>query len=346
MPPTPVLLVWGLFALLVVVAAFFVLRAERRSYVRQGKPGAWLAVRLATLPIAALALAAVFGISSRVSGMEALAWFYGSLITVAPLIYFGLHALLARIAGLSGGQGMGLAGVGLGILLAPAAVAGFAQSAGWTVDRAWSGFEAGRAEITPPAHSLAAAGRHLMPGGEELWSQHWRAGAAVTGIEGLEVASYGEVSQRGGRPQFYSFGTWICRDRMDLHVTWPASMGETTLTVRWRDASGKLRASQLRVAPPQGEPAPLAAQWGAEGVSLPVRPPRVAAWTAWPQPEGKPDGKLEYFTSLNMWQPHESPQDFCLPRPYRGTNPVGGIALRIERRNGEQLRAEFPRPAD
>jgi len=339
--PPVVAAVWALFALLVLVAVFFVLRAERRPYVAAGQQGAWLAVRLATLPIVAVALAAVIGVSRQVSGMEALAVFYGMLLTVAPLLYFGLHMVIARLAGLRAGQGMSLAAVGLAILLAPAFAAVPAQIAGFAAQHGWSKFETGRAEITQPAHSLAAAGRHLLPAGEELWSQHWRADAGVRSVEGMEVPPYGEVVAPGGQP-FRSFGSWICRDRMDLHVTWPASMGETTLTVRWRDASGRLKASQLRIARPASEPAPMAAQWTAEGVVLPVRPPRIAASTAWP----KPAGNLEYFTTLNAWEPHESPQDFCLPRPYRSARPVGGIALRIEHRGGEPLRAEFPRPAD
>ena len=340
--PPVVAAVWALVALAVLAAVFFVLRAERRRYVAAGQQGGWLAVRLATLPIVAVALAAVIAASRRVSGMEALAVFYGMLLTVAPLLYFGLHIAIARLAGLRAGQGMSLAALGLAILLAPAFVAVPAQVAGFAAQHWWSKLEAGRAAITQPAHSLAAAGRHLLPGGEEIWSQHWRADAAVRSIEGMEVPPYGEVAAPGRQP-FHSFGSWICRDRMDLHVTWPASMGETTLTVRWRDASGSLRASQLRIARPQGEPAPMAAQWTAEGVALPVRPPRIAASTAWP----KAEGKLEYFNHLNAWEPHESPQDFCLPRPYRSAaRPVGGIALRIEHRGGEPLRAEFPRPAD
>jgi hypothetical protein len=339
--PPVVAAVWALFALFVLVGVFFVLRAERRRYVAAGQQGAWLAVRLATLPIAAVALAVVIAGSRQVSGMEALALFYALLLSVAPLLYFGLHVGVARLAGLRAGQGMRLAALGLAILLAPAAVAVPAQIAGYSAQHWWSKFESNRAEMTPPAHSLVAAGRHLLPAGEELWSQYWRADSTVRGIEGLEVPPDGEVAAPGRQP-FRSFGSWICRDRMDLHVTWPASMGETTLTVRWRDAAGRLKASQLRVAPPAGEPAPMVARWSAEGVSLPVRPPRVAAWTA----RAKPEGKLEYFGSLNAWQPHESPQDFCLPRPYRGSNPLGGIALRIERRNGEPLRAEFARPAD
>jgi hypothetical protein len=51
-----------------------------------------------------------------------------------------------------------------------------------------------------------------------------------------------------------------------------------------------------------------------------------------------------YYGSLNQWEPHESPHDNCLPRPYRSTRPLAGIALRIERPNAEPLRAEFPRP--
>jgi hypothetical protein len=87
--PGTLLWIWGLGAALVLVMAFFILRAERRGYVRSGRQRGWLAVRLATLPVAALAVAIPLGVSRQISGMEALAWFYILLFTAAPLVYFG-----------------------------------------------------------------------------------------------------------------------------------------------------------------------------------------------------------------------------------------------------------------
>lgn len=341
-PPTSVLLVWGLAALLLLIVIAIILRAERRGYVRIGRQGGWLAVRLFTLPIAVLAAAVTIFAARQVNGMEALAVFYGMLFTATPLLFFGLHVLVARLSGLTSGQGMGLAAVGLGILLLPAFIAVPLQQIGWQAQYAWSSFESGRAADSRAWHTLAGAQRIALPDGQEVWSQHWRAEPGLKSVEEIEVPPYKSGGGVSGQP-FMTLGSWICRDREDLHVTWPAVLGEAVMTVRWRDTSGTLHRSQLRIARPTGEPVPIAAQWGPQEVTLPLRPPRTAAWTAMPQA----DGKVEYFRSLNMWEPHESPQDACLPRPYRAGYPFIGIALRIERGGGaEPLWARMPRPAD
>jgi hypothetical protein len=96
MRPFNVLLI--LFAVLCLVALALLVRWERRKYLRQGKGGPWLSVRLATIPIAMATAALVYLPARSTSGMEALAVFYILLIIVAPIFWFGSHWLVGRFA--------------------------------------------------------------------------------------------------------------------------------------------------------------------------------------------------------------------------------------------------------
>jgi hypothetical protein len=86
----------GIFGLAVVVAMVFVLRWERQEFTRAGKGRAWLVVRLATVPITLLTVAAVVLPVRAVSGMEALAVFYLLMFTLAPLVWVAAHWLVGR----------------------------------------------------------------------------------------------------------------------------------------------------------------------------------------------------------------------------------------------------------
>jgi hypothetical protein len=86
-----------LYVCVVLVGFFFYLRVERRGYAARGRAGAWLAVRLSSLPIAAMTVALVVLPSSAVSGMEALAVFYLLALVVAPVFWFGAHWLAGRL---------------------------------------------------------------------------------------------------------------------------------------------------------------------------------------------------------------------------------------------------------
>jgi hypothetical protein len=111
----------AVFAVAAVLALVLLIRWERRRFHRVGKGGAWLAVRLATIPIA-LATAALIVIPARSSsGMEGLAVFYILLITVAPVFWFCAHWLVGRFARppLAFGESAQIAGspIALGIVL-------------------------------------------------------------------------------------------------------------------------------------------------------------------------------------------------------------------------------------
>jgi len=63
--------IWGVLALLALVAIGFVLRAERRRFAARSMAGAWLRVRLASVPITFLAAAAVWLPARAIGGPEA-----------------------------------------------------------------------------------------------------------------------------------------------------------------------------------------------------------------------------------------------------------------------------------
>jgi hypothetical protein len=88
----------GIFAVAALLALVFLIRWERHRFLQMGKGGAWLLVRLATIPIA-LATAALIVIPARsTSGMEGLAVYYILLFTVAPAFWFSAHWLVGRFA--------------------------------------------------------------------------------------------------------------------------------------------------------------------------------------------------------------------------------------------------------
>ena len=83
--------------LLCLVALPLLLRWERGRFQALGKGAAWLPMRVASVPIAALTAALVVLPARAVPGMEALAVFYGLLLVVAPLFWFGAHYVVGRL---------------------------------------------------------------------------------------------------------------------------------------------------------------------------------------------------------------------------------------------------------
>ena len=93
----PFHLMLALFAALALVAFGFFIRFERAQFHRKGKGGAWLAVRLATIPIAMVTAAALMVPTRSISGMEALGVFYILLFTAAPILWFVLHWIVGKM---------------------------------------------------------------------------------------------------------------------------------------------------------------------------------------------------------------------------------------------------------
>lgn len=140
MHPFHVLIV--LFAAAALVGFVFVIRWERTQYVARDLASPWLWVRLSSIP-AALVVATVVVIPARAtSGMEALAVFYALLLTVAPVLWFGVHWAAGRLARpqLAFADSARIAASPLGYALALAAIAPTLQSVAWTLLRS-SGFK-------------------------------------------------------------------------------------------------------------------------------------------------------------------------------------------------------------
>lgn len=128
----------ALFGVSSLVALVAMLRWERRGFIRQGKGGAWLGVRLATIPIA-LATAALILIPARgTSGMEGLAVFYILLFAAAPGFWFGAHWMVGKIVRppLSFQESAQIAGSPIALAVVLAAVGHALQPMAWSLLRA------------------------------------------------------------------------------------------------------------------------------------------------------------------------------------------------------------------
>jgi hypothetical protein len=131
-----------LFAAAALVGFAFVIRWERRQYAARDLAGSWLKVRLSSIP-AALLVAAVVVIPARAtSGMEALGVFYLLLLVAAPVLWFGAHWAVGRLARpqLAFADSARIAALPLGYALALAVIAPSFQSIAWALLRS-SGVE-------------------------------------------------------------------------------------------------------------------------------------------------------------------------------------------------------------
>lgn len=135
MRPFHILLV--LFAIFSLVALALMLRWERRHFIQQGKGGAWLSVRLATIPIA-LATAALIIIPVRsTSGMEGLAVFYFLLLVIAPVFWFGAHWIVGKFVQptLNFKESVQIAGSPIAFVIVMTIAAHTLQPIAWTILR-------------------------------------------------------------------------------------------------------------------------------------------------------------------------------------------------------------------
>lgn len=126
------------YGLLSLVALAFLMRWERQQFVAAGKGGAWLAVRLATIPIAALTVALVIVPARSTSGMEGLAVFYLMLLTVGPLFWFAAHWAAGRLVRpqLRFSESARIAGSPIVLAIALAMLAQTLQPIAWSMLRA------------------------------------------------------------------------------------------------------------------------------------------------------------------------------------------------------------------
>lgn len=127
-----------LFAAAALIGFVYVVRWERGQFVARGLASSWLKVRLSSIPTALLTAALVVIPSRGTSGMEGLAVFYLLFLTAAPILWFGAHWAVGRLATpqLGFADSARIAGLPLAYAMALAAIAPILQSLAWSLLRA------------------------------------------------------------------------------------------------------------------------------------------------------------------------------------------------------------------
>ena len=334
--------IWSVLALGALLLVGRVLRAEGRRFAARGKASAWLRVRLASLPIALLAAAAVWLPARAVHGPEALAAFYLLMFSLGPLVYFGLHWLVGRMAtpALTAGEAASIAGSGLLAVILPAYLAGMASPWVQQLGQGAQQVQRSLAAEAPLAHRIAERRRLLLPDIGEVLSEHWRAPPGIK-VERIEWELGGQYLQTGD-----STGSILCRDGEDFHVFRLAADPAPRWRMYWRDAAAGLRRSDWTSAPAEAaNPAvALTPAWTQDGLAFPVRIPRdfVIVERRWASGKMLQSGPLE-------GQALPGPTDTCLPTSYRNRDPesvVTGVTIRMWLRGAQRMGlARFSRPS-
>jgi hypothetical protein len=282
--PPSTLMLWGLTALVALVAMALIVAYEGRHFRKLGLGSPWLKLRVATLPIMALTIAAMYGtfVATGVRGMEGLAVAYLVLLTVGPLVYFGLHWLVGRMAGLSRGVSAWIAFSGLLIAGMPPAIGGMLmQTLGAHLHAMRNRPPPDTTPEAPSPYTQAAARRLVLPDKFELWAVHWQAPA---GIRVSRVA----LETQGVRVEDVSRGDFstLCVHGGDVHLLWPAERPIPTLQVYWKDASGTERRSTWTVRAPAAAVETFEPAWRETEVVLPVAVPKGVLALLWARPGG------------------------------------------------------------
>lgn len=345
MPPT-ILAIWSLFALLMTIAVLIVVFYERRRFALQNKAGAWLFLRLASFPIAAVAIAAVVIPARAVGGPEALAAFYLLAVTAGPLVYFGLHWLAGMVAGLARKDALAVGLSGLLMVLVPVLLANQAQY--WVFDLA-RGIDGIGAEPGPyfspgvkssPLHQVVEQQRFTLPEIGEVWTERWQAPAGVS-VERIELYVRGQYVEVDNASSNY-----LCMNGHDVHVFWHGAVAPANWRVHWRDASGQRAYSDWIMTPPVAVAVAFTPEWLPDGLTLPVRVPGGMVTYSWMRENGREDSRaaLDRYSDAGARPP-------CVQTLRRAVtaeqSPINAIGLRLWRFDTQQmLYATFHRPAD
>lgn len=335
--------IWSVLALAALLLIGLALRAERRRFAARGKAGAWLWVRLASLPIGLLAAAAVILPTRAVSGPEALAAFYLLMFSLGPVVYFGLHWLAGRMAtpALSAGESASIGGSGLLVVILPSLLASMASP--WVHHLGLGAQQTQRslAAETPLAHRILERRRFILPDIGEVLTEHWQAPSGVK-VERIERELSGQYLQTGD-----STGSILCRDGEDFHVFRLAAGPAPRWRMYWRDAADSLHRSDWTSAPAEATTQALALTpvWTQDGFAFPVRIPRnfVTVERRWAT------GKVLQSNALDG-QTLPAPTDTCLPTPYRNRDAesvVTSLGIRMWLAGAQRIGlATFSRPLE
>jgi len=335
--------IWGALALGALLVIGLALRAERRRFAARGKAGAWLGVRLASLPIGLLAAAAVWLSARAVKGPEALAAFYLLMFSLGPVIYFGLHWIAGRMArpALSAGESAAIGGSGLLLVILPALLASMASPWVHQLGQGAQQAQRGLAAEAPLAHRILERRRFLLPDIGEVLAEQWQAPPGVK-VERIEWELGGQYLQTGD-----STGSILCRDGEDVHVFRPAAAPAPRWRMYWRDAAGSLHRSDWTSVPPEPTPqaVPLAPVWTPDGFAFPVRIPRdfVTVERRWAS------GKVLQSNAVDG-QALPAATDTCLPSAYRNRDAesvLTKVDIRMWLAGAKRIGlATFSRPAE
>lgn len=201
---------------------------ERWYFARSGRAGSWAVVRLVSLVAAPVALGLLFGPARAVSGMEALAVFYISLLTVTPAVWFGAHWLAGRWArpALATGERMALAGSGLLILAVLGAAVQMAQSALQHAAREVGARRILPADNPPLNHRVGPLRAFDLPGVGRVYAQSLTAPDRVK----LRRVEHRQTSDWMGADTEHL--TW-CTHGHDLHMLWSEGERPPWLRIHW-----------------------------------------------------------------------------------------------------------------
>ncbi len=335
MPPT-VRTIWSVFALLMVIGVLIAIIYERRQYAARNKAGAWLFVRLATLPIAAASAAAVVVPARAIGGPEALAAFYLLGFTVGPLVFFGLHWFVGLVAGFSRKDALAIGSTGLLMLLVPVGLASQAQLWVFELARAIDGtdnapgsnFVPGK--TMPAVHQLAEQQRFTLPEIGEVWTERWQAPVGVR-VERVELNARGQYIEVSGESSNY-----LCKHGEDVHVFWHGAVAPAHWRVHWRDANDQRGYSDWTMTPPAVAAIAFTPEWLPDGFALPVPVPSSMVNYTWMRDNGREDSSR----ALDQ-QPGASTSSTCvqtLRRPVTLEKPqINGVGVRMWRIDTQQM---------
>lgn len=334
--------IWGVLALCALLPVGWALRAEHRRFAARAKAGAWLRLRLASVPIGILAAAAVWLSARAVRGPEALAAFYLLMFSLGPLVYFGLHWLAGRMAtpALSAAESAAIGGSGLLMVMLPALFASMASPWVHHLGLGAQQLQRSLADEAPLAHQIRDRRRFLLPDIGEVLTEHWQAPPGVK-VERIERELGGQYLQTGD-----STGSILCRNGEDFHVFRLAAAPAPRWRMYWRDAADGLRRSDWTSTPVEAttQAVALTPVWTPDGFAFPVRIPRnfVTVERRWAS------GRVVQSDALDG-QSLPSPTDTCLSSAYRNRDAeslLTGVSIRMWLPGAQRIGlARFSRPS-
>ncbi|KAB2924606.1 MAG: hypothetical protein F9K30_08980 [Dechloromonas sp.] len=334
---------WGSVLFAILLLTLFLLLRERQYFKSRGKAGSWCSLRaFSFLILLPLTVAAVLVPAGMTSGMEALAVFYGTLLTAAPLLWFGGHLLIGRLLRPAIGSSESLVLAISGLLIAGVPAIGI----GWIHDPI---IQASRGHWEPgidpagrrpfPLHAEATR-LFEIPGIGKVFSQSLLAppGLHIERIEHQQGENFYDT--RGvDHPLF-------CREGENIHLMWTAREEAPRLRVHWSGEPGKHVHAQWdpgTMTQPVGEA--FIVDFREDGLDLPVPIARSRASLVF----RTADGGL-YRNMLDRLQPGETHENDCLPKQYRRQDwqkegPIQMLKLIFYLHDGRPpLQAEIRRP--